>query len=449
MIPLLKYICESLDFYGFCYTISKNIPHQKLSVQDFTNIDSPEKYIEIIQTNFFKKELSESFKKLIELCYEDWVNKGQSPNTVPFRFNKDSDIKLDYDYEHVLKQNFSTSKSSLISGHTAYYDIGPKKIIIGKGLGGGKGGYTFENELCKAISIFVLKNFFNKKWTIPSELNNISDSLKKTLENIIHTPELQKAIKKAITDYDDFEQNLNKYIFQPKGSKKRSTKKNTEGLPSVLCELNEKNDDILSDSGRIISDITIGTNKKTQIYLSVKQSRAQLSGITVSPSLNGKRWMDEIFDNFSNFKDGDFELPNSISGNNFNTFFKGIGIDPKDLILKINSLKSTTEKVIPIKIWNSYDKKKLGKTIQNIIGGNYWYISPKECFFVSSEPRNYSFEIKNIEMISSGRTINIYGSINNVPIKLVLRTSSTIDKYPTRLFPVISDLEDFMKNTKV
>ena len=492
---------------SFVYTLYPNKIHNSIDKKDFESVTEQE-YVDIVRelgSNVVGRLSSDAltvFISDVKKLFNIWVSdRNKVPGFIPFRFSGEKNIKLARPYEPYLN-DFGYTLDHKVGGNPIYVKkVGSCtiKLMIGNGNGGGLNGYQFEDDLCGCVRKLISKNWNNGnpgRW----DASNISNDkyVQNALINICNQSKLTVDIKNLLTrllgaNYDYYiiddntgeerpnEETLKKFIYQPKWPKIRNTRgdgNNIPGLPHVLRT--ENNDDFLVGSGKIISDIVIGEPEvekdnipdDNRIFISVKQNNAQLSGVTVSPSMDGVRWMDDCFRGVD--KNGN--PPTDENSKMFDNFYSGIGLDPfevkwkmryirgndrdkKDALKQLGGDNQQNKYTIDPKssdfynlsIQSQYDSKYMGKVLQNLIGGNYWYVSPKQCFWVDSKDRGWLFKIdqpsdknRSAYITEAGKGIHVRGNVRGIVVDLVLRTSGSQD-YPSRLFPQISDLEKLMK----
>lgn len=468
MQKLSEYITESISRPitggGYIFTLSPEIPHKNIPESEFKKIDNDSKYIDIVRNLCGHNNLSKQFIDIIKNVYSEWKhNYNLEKASIPFRFNASGKCKLTYCYQHILASMQEQGKITQNNTGTTYKIDNKISIQIGAGLGGGGiDGLRFESEMAGALALLIYHNISKESdWEIPTEiLNKYGTDIIITLKTILGCENAKKlfhdinsALRNNKNEYPAPEE-LPNIIKQTGASNNprsvRGNTNNTHGLPDIFSEFEDlDNNNDFTETGKLISDITVFSqnNSAPDVFFSIKKSHAQLSGVTVSPSRNGIRWMDEIFD----LKEGEVPDPEKDPRlQNFNNFYRGIGIDPDFLRNMMRKLRtnSQTEKQkyanISLKLYKNYNKIALGNTIQKIIGGNYWYVSPRHCFYVSPKRQNWKYEIESASITDTGRGIVINGHISGVEIKLVIRTDSSTSKYPNRFFPVIGNLENLI-----
>ena len=90
-----------------------------------------------------------------------------------------------------------------------------------------------------------------------------------------------------------------------------------------------------------------------------------------------------------------------------------------------------------VRIDANYNPKLLGCLIQKLVGGNYWYTKPEYSIFVNDKNAKLSFNVDKAHVTDSGKGVNIEGTINGLPCKIIFRTSGS-GIWPYRIFPMIN-----------
>lgn len=240
------------------------------------------------------------------------------------------------------------------------------------------------------------------------------------------------------------------------------------------CQLTDstetKIENVLTQSGKIIADITITTegkqfNKsninavnKDDIYISCKNKHAQLTGITIQQpfygNYNKKSTKSYIIDCYHNGKSYEEFMSKSddicvISFSNLCSLF---GIDGKtvyDYFSVPSSQRSTNQKIKTSRKTEENDDV-IAVLIQLLVGGNYWYVnSDGTVAYIDDDIDKNMFTF-----IPSGygeltpKMIKIMGTMKTkygqTQCKLVFR-SAYGEEYPYRLFPEIKDKHAVME----
>ena len=395
------------------------------------------------------KKTYRTFVEFVEGAWQVWISDWDgAKERIPFRFNNSRKVKIAHAYD-----DYRVSMGWPKSLHTKR--IGYITVIVGDGLGHGQGGLKFERDMLYAICQYMASgcqlsetDVFKDK-AVESTIRRIHESQLRDIllgaaEGLEEDPSIKKLSGKALADA------LAERIKQTGG---KDTKRH---IADVFGDDTRKLDQkalydgrksALNISGKRISDITIFSPnaekpEEREVYLSIKDTLAQLSGVVVSPSKNGVNWMDEIL---GLDEDADIQNP---SGDEFKKFWSAMGLDPSAVrkAFKESERKRTSAEG-PSETFIEFDKSpsdKMGEVIQWLIGGNYWYVSPKKVLYVPDEPKRLRFTIKNAYITAAGRCVNIAGDLSGVPMVLVIRTSDRTRKYPNRMFPKI-DVEKLLE----
>lgn len=459
---------ESTDS-KYNYVLDMKKTFKQTPQKDFENVSRPS-YINFVFSNMKsmrRGQKSDDLKDFIGAAYDYWIDKfSKRPSEIPFRLNQNGDVKLSrsYVFFHSSYKNGTVwpqgQKSCVVGG---------VKITLGNGLGKGEAGMKYEKSLLEGIKQYIVNGCTVKGL-------NCDPGVISALENISKTPELRDVLDIISVNYkerlkndsknpqaqlkflDQFIQGTGKLntkrklatIIPPKDFNYNTSQDMKEKEVSDAIKACEKN---LWESGDIIADIMIvdPEGKKDSIYFSVKETRAQLSGVHLSPSKKDSDWMAKVLG-------GDVE--DKLSRKQFDEFWSMLGIDPEGLIdiykEKINPVydKAVADgkdpnkiKGDPIslgKILNNKPSEVIGNFIQRLIGGNYWYISPEKLFFVDSKVMPWIFKAKNARVTPAGKTITIVGEINNIRVDIAIRSSDGGRRYPFRVFPKV-DLEKLLE----
>ena len=266
-----------------------------------------------------------------------------------------------------------------------------------------------------------------------------------------------------VIDNDDID--LNDYIVNTGGS---NTHRNRHGqiLNKSTCELTVTKDtleNVLKESGSIISDITLKHKTGDPTYLSIKLKKAQQSSISVmafrrdanlnniietlktsGTQINSVKWGDNSTE--ENLNGPDVVINPETCKRTFN-LCNLLGIDIENYVLHCLGLNRkgiwSYESTIPS---NSEGEKNIGYLFLAIIGGNYWYV--KEDSNIIYMPYDYSnikcrFDPENYKFTSSAgegaSNIKVKGTLylSGKPIRaeIVLRSSGSDE---CRMFPIVN-----------
>lgn len=296
-----------------------------------------------------------------------------------------------------------------------------KKIKLHNGFGNSSSGLDFEDQVRNTIVGFInsVVQIYNATEKISKD-NVIEQVIKdmeeesilqnKSRKNIQYVFDLFKAgvLDSLISKVKkDPEIDLLDYV---KLSGRKDTQRNKNGqIFDDQFIIGEWNNDFVKESGKIIADITIISDKEH--YISVKMKNSQHSSINFNALeaylKTGKEIYKEAVQNFCDV----------------------FGIDFENLIKSIQDGEQLHFNR------KGYQKDKLQLLIKKIIGGNYWYLKPSGCVYVDG----IDGDLELTSVANTQRTINFIGKYNNQPIKIVFRTSNPGDIAPKRLF-IIFDL---------
>ena len=285
------------------------------------------------------------------------------------------------------------------------------------------------------------------------------------------------ALDDLIEDIDNDDIDLNDYIVNTGGS---NTHRNRHGqiLNKSTCELAVTKDtleDVLKESGSIISDITLKHKTGDPTYLSIKLKKAQQSSISVmafrrdvnlnniietlktsGTQINSVKWGDNSTE--ENLNGPDIVINPETCKRTFN-LCNLLGIDIENYVLHCLGLNRkgiwSYESTIPS---NSEGEKNIGYLFLAIIGGNYWYV--KEDSNIIYMPYDYSnikcrFDPENYKFTSpageGASNIKVKGTLylSGKPIRaeIVLRSSGSDE---CRIIPIVNthDLYDEVEKIK-
>lgn len=399
-----------------------------------------------------KSDFTEQGLSIIQDLYDNYHKySSEDPIEIKNKFNDAFDKVPDL-WGHIWKIPYSSSK---------------RKV---------NGGMKFEEELCILLQEFILTGNI----TTQSQYENIA---KRFYEKIKDHKTIRKI--KDILENDE-NKDISKYVFV---SGKGSTARNKYGqiLNNDTLEVNinkkreitEKSIDevenILTQSGKIIADITITSDEnfdksdinhvnKDDIYISCKDGDSQLSGISMQQPFYGNSTKSEknswIIQCYNGNKPYEEFAKNSddICVKSFNNLCNLLGVDNRTVYEYFSKPINEREKNITIGI-NKKPKEKdeiISILIQLLVGGNYWYVnsgkytgkkdkSDGEVVYVDD-----NIDENKFEFIPSGNghlepsLIAVSGTLKtkfgDIGAELKFRTSAGLDSpYPFRLFIVIND----------
>lgn len=440
MKNLYSYICESI---GGSYSIGLGF-----SVKDCIDyIFHKNQKISKATSNIDEK----SFECFLKYLYSIWVQSFKNDEAyIPLRFsNSNATIKLHRDYKLYMEDIENCCKSANLNlvkkvkaREVTGFNIGKLSFAFGNGsllTNRSAKGLGYEEVLKQNIIEFI-------KLIAGDHLDGSIKDQNKLIEisgdNVNRFANLFPIYLKG--DFDDL---LDGYIkakhnfnfdqcIDLSGKKSTSRNKNGEIIDINNIEINDKVDvaSVLKNSGNIIADVTI-LNK---LYISAKLEDAQLSGINIEKVLNNEAIIDYILGNSG--ANDDVERSRK--------FIQDLGVDFDDLIDNIRNNRGGD-----VKVYDKYDKDKLGRMFQKLVGGNYWYTNPKKSVWVDAIDAKLIFEINKITISKTGKTMRIKGKINNsVDAEFEFRTDGKMGKpYPYRLFPKVSvsDLINMMAKSSI
>lgn len=462
---LNHYILENSNSYNYVLSLKQDFSNTVIN-DNITEND----YIKILNDIGFT---GDEFNNIAKIAYNIWKNDfNLAKNNIPFRFPSDiykgtneKYIKLARCYKdlNVLSQDKILNSLKIKDENGTVINI-----IIGNGLGKGQNGYKFEDEILSGLCTYMVNG-------CTLENLNYSGDVYKVLENV-NNSNLKNYL---LAVYQEFTKNSSIDIKNINGDKliklfksflfKPGESNNKRNIDNIIPIKNEDNYDLSSienlrkDSGKIISDITLklGDIKNDLnlndnfVYISLKKSKAQLSGVIVSPSKRGiftedSKWMDQVlFANTNSTKQyntlDELKIDKELAVKAFINFWETLQVNPNSLYEKfINNINEEQEIEL---IKNLNDDKNIGLIIQNLIGGNYWYLSPEHCLYIPYQNKEWTFKANKCYLTKSKRTIFIEGKLNkNIDIKLTVRDSSGGNYAPNRLFPIVEDISKLYEN---
>lgn len=190
---------------------------------------------------------------------------------------------------------------------------------------------------------------------------------------------------------------------------------------------------VLHDSGYIIADhqIVTGPGKDDLANISVKMAKGQLSGPTFPEGMDRNTGFWQAIKkemSYKDIKDEKYMIP-------FNNLCDTLCISAESLY---NVYLSGDGKGRPLEVLSGREGGRLGMIFQKLVGGNYWYVKPNCCIFVTDKDAHLKFKVESASISDGNRSIYIKGKISNIPAEVCLRTSSRRNKYPDRIFPIVN-----------
>lgn len=382
--------------------------------------------------------------EFIDLMYNIWIDNFESePDKIPFRCDG-KHVKLSPFYE-LYKEDILTLKENI---DDLQLDIVPGKIHINgitilfgngslKGVRSSK-GLSYEDDvikqLIKIIELIAGKHI-DKKLSQEEFNETVSDKVLFPFYNMYEQGALDEVLDLYIKSKDNPIDLTNIIVKTGGGNTKRNS--NGEIFDSEFNITSSDIEQVLKDSGNIISDITIQTNNP--VYISVKMKSSQLSGVMYRKAIaTNETFKNGVMTNES--WDSIKSEPAMIPYINVCTT---LGIIPEEVFNIYKDIFSNNSKDTSLSLNKKYDTKKLGCIFQKLLGGNYWYVKPGICEFVDYKNANFKFNIKEARITSTGKGITVTGDINGLSCEINFRTDGdrAIGPYPYRLFPKVSVID--------
>lgn len=398
-----------------------------------------------------------TFVEFVEGAWQVWISEwGGQKDKIPFRFNGSKRVKLARIYsDYRISMGWPMSQKVKRIGYVT--------VEVGNGLGMGQGGMRFENDVFNGLCQYLAAGCDNTRL-------RLAKAVESTIALIHNSPmrdDLEAASKEycqiigSTKDEQETAEKIKAIIEKTGTSNVRRHISNVLGTDTREIDQKaayEGRKAALGESGNKISDITIHVPAHDNVpshdlYLSVKDQAAQLSGVVISPSKNGVNWMDEVLD--MSPEDEDVSTPGT---QEFNRFWSTMGIDPMEvrrgfrILAKNGAFKN--ESGLPAGQWvdtatelpsgevalpvQNKNPEKIGEVLQWLIGGGYWYVSPKKLMYIPDDPRPWKFEAEKATITKTGRCVNIVGRVGSERVVLVIRTSDSNRKYPNRMFPKVN-----------
>ena len=382
--------------------------------------------------------------EFIDLIYNIWIDNFESePDKIPFRCDG-KHVKLSPLYE-LYKEDILTLKDNI---DNLSLDIVPGKIHINgitiifgngslKGVRSSK-GLSYEDDviaqLIKVIELIAGKHDVKK--LNQTEFNDtVTDKALFCFYNMYEKGALDEVLDLYISNKDN-PIDLTKIIIKTGGG---NTKRNSKGeiFDSDFNITDSDIEQVLKDSGDIISDITIKTDNP--VYISVKMKSSQLSGVMYRKAIaTNETFKNAVMTNESwdSIKSDSAMIP-------YINVCTTLGIIPEEVFAVYKRIFANESKDTSLRLNKKYDPKKLGCIFQKLLGGNYWYVKPGICEYVDYKNANLKFNIQDAKITSTGKGININGDINGLKCEINFRTDGdrAIGPYPYRLFPKVSVID--------
>lgn len=269
------------------------------------------------------------------------------------------------------------------------------------------------------------------------------------------------------------EDNINKYVFRSgKGSTERN--KYNQILNSKTFDVNinkklqvddndiDKVENVLTQSGKIIADVTITLDKdfnksdinhvnKSDIYISLKDSASQFSGISLQQPFygncskkNNNSYLIQCYRQNKSYEE--FASSDDISSSTFKGLCNFLGVSPK-LVYDYFKQDRKDRKRVEFNVTNNEKSNEIiSILIQLLIGGNYWYVNSNGHIYYIND----NIETNKFKFVADGKgylestmiAVTGYLETKNGKEKTVLKfrdSSGNDDSYPFRLFIVPSN----------
>lgn len=457
MRNLYEYITEALSktSYNIAWTPNTEFKNDT----KYKTIKDAKDYVNHITSIFSWASGDKKFMPVLNQVAGIWGESfGFTKGMIPFRWslaaedksNKKVNIKLARPYSPIMGKGEKDNK----------IDCDSVTIEKGNGMGGGLEGYRFED-----VMVDALIRYFFAGLTLEG-LDEMGDTklepdAKAALEKIHANEDLRSQLQdclekypKKMTKKKDFIEFLKQQIY------KTGESRNKRGISNVIPQDKVEdtqqdpdkniNQEIREESGSIISDINIKNGTSDPIHLSIKRSKAQLSGIAVQNKETGE-YMSNVLkvaegENPPTYKDmkdkdesGDLEK--------FDKFWRNIGIDPESVYSGWQLRKPKVRQDLKVLDEGAELEKRVGEMIHNILGGNYWYVSPEKCVWVPAGSLGITYTPESAYITggtdgNKGTGIVITGKIKGA-LDAQLTVRSTGSGYPYRMFTIV-DVQDLL-----
>lgn len=468
MKSLYEYIIESTS--GGAYNIAWTKNTEFKNDGGYNTPKDAEAYVTHIKDIFSWASENEMFMKVLNLVARMWDESyGFTKEMIPFRWSKTTEaksnnkvnIKLARAYWGLLEGRLPKD-IKIVPGRGKDHKIvcGTVTIEEGNGMGGGLAGYKFEDVMVDALIRYFVANLtldgLDEKGKTKLE-PDAWEALKKIHTNEDLRNQLQACLKKyqeKMTKNEDYIKFLQKQIY------KTGESRNKRGISNVVPQKDVEgiqrdpddniNQEIREKSGSIISDINISNDTSDPIHLSIKRAKAQLSGIAVQNEETGK-YMSNVLkvaeaDNSPAYED----IKDRVSENDlkrFNEFWTNIGVDPKSVYSGWQLREPKVQQQLVVLNEGAELEKRVGEMIHNILGGNYWYVSPEKCVWVPADSLGITYKPTRAYITSGadgkkGTGIVITGKISGA-LDAQLTVRSTGSGYPYRMFTIV-DVQDLL-----
>lgn len=333
------------------------------------------------------------------------------------------------------------------------------------------GGLAFEDELCSILQELIINDGqsqtkSNYKQVALKLYNKIKDTDTIKLLSKKSNDEISNFVfvsGKGSTARNKYNQIINKDTYEVNISKKRVPTENS------IDEI----ENILTQSGKIIADITITTNNdfnksdinhvdKNDIYISCKDGDAQLTGICMQEPFygsdkktNANSYLIQCYKQNKTYEEFKSK-PNELCVRSFECLCKLLSVDEKIIYDYFSKPIKERKKFEKIKVNKKPEKDEIiSILIQLIVGGNYYYVNSGNYSLKSNKVDggevvwiDDNIDENKFEFVPTGNgylypsliAVEGYIKTKNGAVKSTLKfRSSSGDDYPFRLFIVIDD----------
>lgn len=334
----------------------------------------------------------------------------------------------------------------------------------------GKGGVEFEHKLAANIQTLIL----NSKLPDGTPYKEVSEKLfnkikdTDTIKTLLEMRENSELDEKTIGSYvfvsgkgktarNKYNQIINTNTFEVNVSKKNTLTHETE----------DEIENVLTQSGKIIADVTITLDgdkfnksdikhvNKDDIYISCKDGASQFSGISMqqpfygdSQKTNNNSYIVKCYKNnvsYDDFISGKALTPitedDKICINAYKNLCNFMGVNGKIVYDYFKQPKNERPEKQPLNIAKSDEENDeiIATLIQLLIGGNYWYVnSSGDVVYIDDDIDGNKFTFipsKNGQLDSSQIKISGIIRTNDGDTKCDLKfRNGDKEDYPFRLF---------------
>lgn len=445
MKQLVEYILEaafqSSEWTKHDYKYAKNVIYDLINNNPVYIANNGKKTDLVIDVN------DSVIKALKKLCINPEVNNA-------------NDLKLK---NNVSVEDFNAAFSNNLV--TAPKNTWTKifKGTYSKSIHSGEGGMEFEQNLCKGLQECFMNGNSNYDYA-----NVLYSKL------IKQKPKTFKKIAQLLKN--DSSLSIEDFIFvSGKGATARNANNQIINIDTFEVNLDKKTnidsraenkvEDVLEQSGKIIADITITPDGKNfnksdietinpdDIYISCKDGYSQFSSISMQAPFYGSSKKTNVNSDITDsYKTGDtyeeYIKKNSPNVEAFKNLCKFMAIDPKEVYDYFSLPENKRYKELKLKTIPGVNGNIIGTLIHLIIGGNYWYANSKhEPVFIGCDidDSEFLFEPDDIcrlnpkQIVLTGHFVNAKIPENDARVEIKFRSSDSSYTYPYRLFVVPKD----------